>query len=423
MKILWLCNIPLPRISITLSKPVYNIGGWLSGLSDCLIGNDEIQLFICFPDSEENKLLEGDVDGIQYFGFPTKGINLAEYPLKLESIFREIINKVKPDVLHIFGTENSYSLAMINVFNNPKKTVINIQGLVSVYSKHYLAGLPCKIIHRYTLRDIIRGSNIISGKKRFEKSGVLEIEAIRKVKNIIGRTDWDKACTTQINPKINYFFCNESLRQEFYEYKWNIKKCEKYSIFLSQAMYPIKGLHYVIEAMPLIIKSYPNVHLYIAGSTIRIEKNSLKDKLLMSSYAKHVHDLIIKYKLNEYITFTGSLDEISMCDRYLKSHVFVCPSSIENSPNSLGEAMLLGVPSVAADIGGVTSMAQHKEESFIYQHDAPYMLAYYVNQIFSNDKLANTLSEKSRAKAKKTHNREINKNRLIEIYRHIVDGN
>jgi glycosyltransferase involved in cell wall biosynthesis len=120
------------------------------------------------------------------------------------------------------------------------------------------------------------------------------------------------------------------------------------------------------------------------------------------------------------VVFTGILDEKQMCERYLKSHVFVCPSSIENSPNSLGEAMILGVPCVASDVGGVIDLLTHREEGFVYQTDAPYMLAHYVCEIFANDDLALQFSKKARIHAIKTHNKEENTKRMMEIYREII---
>jgi len=125
------------------------------------------------------------------------------------------------------------------------------------------------------------------------------------------------------------------------------------------------------------------------------------------------------FNLKQCIIFTGILNEKQMCERYLKSHIFVCPSSIENSPNSLGEAMILGVPCVASDVGGVTDLLKHREEGFVYQADAPYMLAHYVCEIFSNDELALQFSKKSREHAKITHNVQTNLNNLINIYRQI----
>ena len=114
------------------------------------------------------------------------------------------------------------------------------------------------------------------------------------------------------------------------------------------------------------------------------------------------------------------LDEKQMCERYLKSNVFVSSSSIENAPTSLGEAMILGVPCVASDVGGVTDLLQHKEEGFVYQPDTPYMLAHYVCEIFADDELALQFSKRARMHAIKTHNKEENTKRMMEIYREIT---
>jgi glycosyltransferase involved in cell wall biosynthesis len=129
--------------------------------------------------------------------------------------------------------------------------------------------------------------------------------------------------------------------------------------------------------------------------------------------------LIKKYGLEGHVTFLGRLDEQSMCERFLKSHVFVCPSSIENSPNSVGEAMILGVPTVTSDIGGVKNLLEHIKEGFVYQPDAPYMAAYYIKKIFADDKLAESISISAKKHAEMTHDRAINFNRLLEIYKEI----
>ena len=88
--------------------------------------------------------------------------------------------------------------------------------------------------------------------------------------------------------------------------------------------------------MPLILKKFPEAKIYINGRDIT-KSDSLKDKLLMTYYGKHIKKLIKKFGLGNRIVFTGPLDEERMLQRYLNSHVFVCPSSIENSPNSLGK--------------------------------------------------------------------------------------
>ena len=281
------------------------------------------------------------------------------------------------------------------------------------------SNLPIHAIYGNTLRNIIRKDNVNGLKKRFKDRGKREIEALKNTNHVIGRTTWDKACSNLINPEAKYHFCNETLREAFYKREWDINDCEKHSIFLSQGQYPIKGFHYVLEAMPLILKKFPEAKIYISGRDIT-KSDSLKDKLLMTYYGKYIKKLIKKFGLGNRIVFTGPLDEEKMLQRYLNSHVFVCPSSIENSPNSLGEAMLLGVPCVASYVGGIPDMLKDKEEGFLYQHDAPYMLAHYICEIFENKDLAMRFSKNAREHALKTHDRDENTRKLIEIYGEIT---
>lgn len=421
MKILWLCNVMLPVVAQYIGKEPSVYGGWLTGLSNDLLKCNDVQLGVCFPYG--NYDIHGQIENLKYYGFKKKKQSYEKYITGLELHFNKIINEFNPDIIHIFGTEDIHSFAMVRTckaLGLIDKVVVSIQGLVSVYAKHYYSGLPYKVINGYTYRDFMRRDNIKQGKKYFLRIGEFEIQTIKEVKHIIGRTDWDKSCVGQINPNACYYFCNETLRDVFYLYQWNIINCERHSIFISQAGYPIKGFHQVIEALPEIIKRYPDTHVYVAGNDIT-KHNTLQDKLKITSYGKHINNLIKKYKLSDYITFTGNLSEKEMCNHYLKANVFVSASSIENSPNSVGEAMILGVPVVSSDVGGVKNLMTHEIDGYIYQHDAPYMLSYYICKIFENEDLAKEFSKNSREHALKTHDRKDNTNRLLDIYKEILN--
>ena len=129
--------------------------------------------------------------------------------------------------------------------------------------------------------------------------------------------------------------------------------------------------------------------------------------------------LIKKYGLEENIHFLDTLDETQMCEQYLKANVFVSPSAIENSPNSLGEAMLLGTPTVVSDVGGVKNMIWHETEGFVYQHDAPYMIAYYAEKFFEMGADAKEITDRARTHAAKIFDIEKNIADLVAIYKKI----
>lgn len=399
-----------------MGKEVVSVGGWLTAMLAPLINRKDISIGICFPIRQGNKLVRGQIENIKHYGFPKKTPLPHIYDSSVETHLKEAMEDFQPDIVHIFGTEYPHSLAMTKVFNNPQRTVINIQGLTSVIADHYYAGLPNNVISRYTFRDFVRQDNIRQQRMKFFKRGIFEVEALKNVNHVIGRTDWDKACTSQINPDAQYHFCNETLREKFYKHTWDISECDKYSIFLSQVEYPIKGFHYILKAMRYILRRFPNTQIYTTG------KNFLEiPKYRISSYNKYIVELIVKYKLQNKVHFLGVLNEHEMCERYLKSHVFVSPSIIENESNSVSEAKILGVPVVASYVGGVTNRIMSEVDGYVYQHDAPYMLAHYVCKIFDSNVLALKFSENARKHAKNAHCRDVNTNRLLEIYSSILD--
>ena len=418
MKILWLCNIMLPKIAKHLNLNITSYGGWLTGLSNSLLEESDVSLAVCFPNNNLG-IEKGKIDNLEYYAFHIKGKNFLKYNKDLKNYFIKVIQEYIPDVIHIFGTEYPHTLSMIEAcseLNILNIAIINIQGLVSVCSNHYFEGLPFNAINKFTFRDLIKRDNIFLQKKKFEKNGLFEIKALKLCKNVSGRTDLDCACTSEINPKAKYHFCNETLRDSFYEGdKWAYETCEKHSIFISQAGYPIKGLHYILEALPQIITKYPNTKVYIAGNNL-INKKFYK----ITSYAMYMKKLIKKYNLQKYIVFLGNLNENQMKQQYLKANVFVSASTIENSPNSLGESMICGTPTISSFVGGVSSMMSHEKEGLLYPCNEPCMLACYVEKIFSDEGIAAMLSKNAIVRAENTHDIANNKETIMAIYKEIA---
>ncbi len=423
MRVLWLCNIMLPFIAGQIGVKASNREGWLTGLADRFrknAGENQITPGICFPVSTENGEICGEIDGIAYYGFYENVAKETKYEKTLDVSMRKILTDFRPDIVHIFGTEFPHTLAMVKAFQNPDRTLIGMQGVCAACAEHYLDGIPTYVRYRYTLRDLLKWDNIIKQQQKFVIRSEREAEAIKGVNHVTGRTSLDKEVTTAIHEGIQYHFMNETLRSNFYDKKWNLNECERYSIFLSQGDYPLKGFHYMLQALPVIRKVYPETHVYIAGNQIT-RHDTWQSRWKISSYGKYLLELIRENNLEESITFLGMVDSEEMCRQMLHAHVFVSPSTMENSPNSVGEAMLLGVPVVASSVGGVASMLTHEEEGFLYPVNEVNLLANYVCKIFSDDAVAMQLSEHARSRAAKTHDAEINYRRLIDIYREILD--
>lgn len=437
MRVLWVCNRCLPVVAAHLNMDAGNKEGWLAGLSERILAekNEELTLGVCFPTGKDLAEWKGEYE-VTAYGFFEDTSHPENYDEKLEIRMKNIVQDFKPDIVHIFGTEFPHTLAMVKAFQNPTKTLIGIQGLCFVYADAYLEGLPDEVISRSTLRDFLKKDSILDQQKKFYRRGAYEQKALALTGNVTGRTDWDKYYTSECNANVKYYFMNETLRSNFYDGVWNYKDCEKYSVFVSQGDYPIKGLHFLLRAMKDILEEYPETKVYVAGNCITGD-DGFKKKVKMASYGKYLKELIEEYKLQSHIIFLGNLTAEEMKQRYLKSNVFVSPSTMENSPNSVGEAMILGVPVVSSRVGGVHNLLEDRAEGILYEAKNVQALSNAVIRVFDayeyedasrmrpirvkEDEIEEIRSYPIRARehALRTHNPDTNYKRLLEIYEDI----
>lgn len=412
MRLLWLCNL-MPGIVREALEGKARAGGlWVDSVLSGLRREGESIHILC-PGGENRGSLDEKVSYVTF----REGLPYVYLP-ELKTLFGEEIRAFQPDVIHIWGTEYGHTLAMMNAAEKCgmlSHTVVSIQGLCSVIERHYTEGIPYRVCRAYTFRDLVRQDNLLQQQRKFALRGELERRALEKAQHILGRTHWDRACTAAINPQAAYHFCNETLREPFYSGQWRYENCRKHRVFASSCDYPVKGFHYLLEAFAEVSKSYPDAVLGVPGECFLTAS-----RLRRTRYQKYLGELVRRYGLEDRLEFLGSLTAEEMKREYGKANVFVLPSTIENSPNSLGEAMLLGVPCVAADVGGVTDFLTGDREGKLYPSTEAYMLAYWIDQIFKMEDKAEAMGQAARSHAMKTHDPEKNLNTLLDVYRSLV---
>ena len=418
MKILWITNILFPDICeyLDVQKPV--VGGWMHSSLKAIKEVNESCSFAVATTYKGDTLLEKKINGVMYYCIPFKEVRPPiDYNSNLEHYWFDIKNKFQPDIVHIHGSEYQHGLAYLRSCGN-ENVVLSIQGIVSVCRRYALGGIEEEDWkNNYTFHDFLKRINQRKQiNKNFDIRSKGEIEYFKSLKYIIGRTSWDKAHAYATNPDIEYFFCNETLRPAFYKPQWSEENCVKNRIFLSQAGNPIKGIHQMIKALPFILHYFPDTEIYIAGgSPIHL------DWKRRSTFGNYLLSLMKKTGTEDKFHFTGMLDEKGMVDMYLSSNVFVCPSSIENSPNSVGEAQILGVPCVASYVGGVPDMVEHGKTGLIYRFEEYEMMAEHICKIFHDSSFAKQLSVFSEKVALERHDSEVNAKQMYNIYNNIIN--
>ena len=187
----------------------------------------------------------------------------------------------------------------------------------------------------------------------------------------------------------------------------------------------------MLLAMPDILSKYPDAEVYVGGNRI-LRDGSFTERMKESAYGRYLRKLLADYGLTDKVHFLGKLNAEEMKAIFLSAHTFVCCSSIENSPNSLGEAMLLGMPCVTALVGGVGSIFHAGQDGISYAgfdetrpgeeelSNIAGNLANAVIEMWDNEEKCREYCENARRHAGRTHNREENYRRLLEIYDAIV---
>lgn len=408
MKVLWCCNVVLPEIADVagVSDQVHS-AGWIEGFLEEIKRVEEVELGIICPHGSGHS---GTFDGVRFW-------------LCSSSDYQSILNEFNPDVVHVFGTENEESNRLVNLFGKPERVIINIQGMAGPISDVYLDGLPPKMQLKQRVFESYLKNGLLDQRNRFKERSITEKDSLQKCCHVIGRTDIDRMYALSINPDIEYHHCNEILRKNFYKAeRWNIDNVNRYSMLIRSTGNPIKGLHQMLLAMPHILKEYPNAHLYVIGNTFSPRKK-LRQRFTEGSYNKLIRETIEELGLEKHITTLGSLDSKEMEQVYLKTHIVISASIIENESNVVSEAKLLGVPTIASFVGGLPNRITHGYDGYLYPYNMPQMLAYYITEIFEDDKLACQISQNAIRTQSEINDPQKNIETLVEIYKNINQMN
>jgi glycosyltransferase involved in cell wall biosynthesis len=420
LKVLWLTNSLLPDHAAALGKPISYRGGWMAALAHELALDERIELAVATNTAVAETGIE-TVKGVRYYGVPqrTARIKPGRLPAWIIAGYRDVIQDFRPDVLHVHGTEYFHGLLTGRGYL-PVPTVISIQGIIDVCSRHYLGSLPWRVLLlKRTLRDWVRLDGLLEQKVKWAIRAKWEREIFQSHTCFIGQTPWDRAHLKKINPTASYFHHDRVLRQPFYEVQWDITRVRRYSIFTSSASYPLKGFHVLLRAVAILKDEFPDITIRtpLAGfypglvGMKRIWRN-----IRSGGYARFLTDLIRSHGLESHVIGYPMLDAEGMADHLLRTHVFVLPSFIENESVSLAEAMIVGAPSVASFVGGVPSMAKDEESALFFPGGDEAVLAHQIRRVFLDDPLACHLSAQARETARKRHDRERIVDSMIEVY-------
>lgn len=417
MRVLWFTNT-----SSCYQEKIgsgYNGGGWISSLEKEIKKNNDIKLGICFYSRNEKQARKDEQNGTIYYMQPRPQKTLYYNLITILGKDREsselhekiaipplleIVKDFSPDIIHVFGSENIYGL-LAKYVDIP--LILHIQGILS---PSFNAFLPPFI----SWKDYIGQSNsffvkfrLLSEKISWRRNGLTERRMFKYVKYFMGRTEWDRRLLSLFNSQARYYHCDEMLRDAFYQL--NIKRTipEKpvFVTTISSQLY--KGFDVVLKTAKLlkeVLRVDFEWKIYGDISPLFIEK---------------------KLKINHKdvnITLMGVASAEEIKDALLTSTAYVHTSYIDNSPNSLCEASLLGVTSISTNVGGVSSLIEDGKTGFLVPANDPYQMAYLMKYIIDHKERNLEIGSVAYKVAMERHDRKKILERVVEIYNDVIEN-
>jgi glycosyltransferase involved in cell wall biosynthesis len=152
-------------------------------------------------------------------------------------------------------------------------------------------------------------------------------------------------------------------------------------------LYPPKGIHYLLQALSLLVPDFPDLRLYIIGHHVIDE---------YQGYQAELQQYISKNRLEPYVTFTGwrsdVLEVVSLMD------ILVHPSLSEGFGRAVLEAMALGRAVVASKVGGLREILSDGENGFLVDPGDVQGLAEKISRLLRDKSLRETFGQASRKK-------------------------
>ncbi len=379
MKALWLA-------------PIHYNGGtdihpapWVSSLAKSLQQSGDVDITIL---NYQPRLAQDEItfekDGIEFVFLktPTPKVDyLTMYKKRIRIMRKYVQSRMSEfDIIHVHGSEHQYEV-VVHDLDIP--VVLSMQGILTEYIKHI------KNRSSYTYVSWLLSS-------KYEKN------YMSKVNDFMCRTTFDEGFVKKHNPAARVHENWEMLREPFFK---DLYSTEQKTIMHIGGTNPLKG-------MSLMLQAYDKVRTLF----------DIRLKLVGKADADIIEQIMLHHDLNHFtlddIDIVGMQDANGVARCFSESYMLVHPSLIDNSPNSICEAQVAGLPVVATNVGGVGSLIEHGQTGLLVNTE-PTSIANGILELLKNKALHQQISESGREMARERHDPKRIHQRTIDIYQQV----
>jgi glycosyltransferase involved in cell wall biosynthesis len=389
-KVVWLAPYPIlplePEVCIQRRPSAEHPCSWIVSLSNALAQRSDIELHLVTENSRvasSRCVQRGPITfhvvktSVPFLnrGFP------PWLPLDVLSGFRSTVARllkevwaIKPDIVHAHGTEAAYALTAAE---SRLPCLVSIQGIVTEYFRTD----PClryRIVRHY------------------------EQDVVRRTRFFTCRTSFDSGFIRSVNPNARIFTIHEAMNPVYFRNEWRVRDVDR--LLYVGSLESRKGLDVLLKALKLVLQSKPKTVLTVIGG----------------GNSTPYQQLCARLQVTRNVQFLGFRPAEEIANHHLENQLFVLPSGNENSPNTLTEAMVSGMPVIASDVGGIPSLVEHGQTGWLIPPRNPGELAKAIVYLLESPKERARLGQAARTVARDRHLPERVAAQTVEAYQEIL---
>lgn len=419
MRVLWFANTPS---NYSADGNPGNGGGWVSALENEI--SPRVELAVAFLSSKplDSGVIHGDGSkvvwaeekkhGVTYFPvfngynrtrsdrFKTLLRGNERQLFELVASYISIVEEFKPDIIQVFGSEHSFGLVAAHT---DVPVILHVQGILNPYFKVFLPPGASWSRFIFDSPSIPRILHKLYIRKRWIRACERENKILKQVKYYLGRTAWDHEQVLKVNPDAVFFEGGEIMRKPFYE----------------ADIEAISGNPARLTLVTTISEpTYKGYDLVLRTAKLLRDKYSIPfEWRVFGNVSPGFFERLTRIDSSQVgVSLEGVVDAETLVSAIAKASMYVHPSYIDNSPNGLCEAQLLGAAVVATNVGGVPSLIEDCETGFLVRKGNPEDLAERIVALYRNKELLRKVGKKAREVALVRHDRQRIADDLMKVY-------
>jgi glycosyltransferase involved in cell wall biosynthesis len=392
LKVIWICYFLDQTIKTKLGIDEKEVGPWISlGIEEIKKRND-IELHLIIPMYRILRNLNYTERNVHYHflkvGIPFTRTSWPDF-LKLDvwsnycffnCKVKKLVKRINPDLVNLYGAENAfYSSSVLGIKGYP--ILVTIQGFITL-SKLTDSKTP-------EIRKRIQIEKRILGELKYFAIQASFIEKYIRSFNPCARIYRYHTLYTKTNVKID-------VRKE-------------YDLVFFARLSKQKGIEDLIKAVFIAKDQKHDIKLCIIGGPD------------VESYIHYIKHLIEELNLTHNIIFKGFIPtQEEMHNEVIKAKISVLPTYNDTMPGTIIESMLLGIPVISYNVGGIPDLNKDEEHVILVEPGNIKKLAFKIIELLKDVYRQKELAEKGRVYARLEFDNSNSMNQLVQVYLNVI---